>query len=97
MTYFIYNKSGKRGLRLSINRFVQLSHNSHNVQNITVNKTYIRIKNGTVKMVHNNYNTTLCKRSKTLSKTSTKTIGVNFRLGCVILVVAALIVIISSP
>ena len=24
--YFIYNKSGKRGLRLSINRFVQLNH-----------------------------------------------------------------------
>ena len=27
MTYFIYNKSGKRGLCLSINRFVQLNHN----------------------------------------------------------------------
>ena len=27
MTYFIYNKSGKRGLRLSIYRFVQLNHN----------------------------------------------------------------------
>ena len=27
MTYFIYNKSGKRGLRLSINRFVRLNHN----------------------------------------------------------------------
>ena len=47
----------------------------------------------TVKMVHNNYNTTLCKRSKTHSKTSTKTIGANFRLGCVVLVAAALIVI----
>ena len=44
MTYFIYNKSGKRGLRLSINRFVQLNHNYHNVQNINVTKTYIRIK-----------------------------------------------------
>ena len=32
-------------------------------------------------MVHNNYNTTLCMRSKTHSKTSTKTIGANFRLG----------------
>ena len=52
----------------------------------------------TVKMVHNNYNTTLCKRSKTHSKTSssTKTIGANFRLGRVILVAAALIVISSS-
>ena len=30
----------------------------------------------TVKMVHNNYNTTLCKRSKTNSKTSAKTIGI---------------------
>ena len=27
MTYFIYNKSGKRGLHLSINRFRQLNHN----------------------------------------------------------------------
>ncbi len=50
----------------------------------------------TVKMVHNNYNTTLCKRSKTHSKTSTKTIGANVRLGRVILVAAALIVILSS-
>ena len=50
----------------------------------------------TVKMVHNNYNTTLCKRSKTNSKTTTKTIGANFRLGRVILVAAALIVILSS-
>ena len=50
----------------------------------------------TVKMVHNNYNTTLCKRSNTNSKTSTKTIGANFRLGRVILVAAALIVILSS-
>ncbi len=47
-------------------------------------------------MVHNNYNTTLCKRSKTNSKTSTKTVDANFRLGRVILVAAALIVIISS-
>ena len=37
-------KSGKRGLRLSINRFIQLNHNYHNVQNINVTKTYIRIK-----------------------------------------------------
>ena len=44
MTYFIYNKSGKRGLHLSINRFVQLNHNYHNVQNINVTKTYIGIK-----------------------------------------------------
>ena len=44
MTYFIYNKSGKRGLHLSMNRFVQLNHNYHNVQNINVTKTYIRIK-----------------------------------------------------
>ena len=50
----------------------------------------------TVEMVHNNYNTTLCKRSKTNSKTSTKTIGANFRLGRVILVAAVLIVILSS-
>ena len=42
---FIFNKSGKRGLRLSINRFVQPNHNQHNVQNITVTKTYIRTKN----------------------------------------------------
>ena len=50
-----------------------------------------------VKMVHNNYNTTLGKRSKTNSKTSSKTIDANFRLGRGILVAAALIVIISSP
>ena len=50
----------------------------------------------TVKIVHNNYNTTLCKRSKTNSKTSIKTIGANFRLGRVILVAAALIVRLSS-
>ena len=25
--YLIYNKSGKRGLHLSINRFVQVNHN----------------------------------------------------------------------
>ncbi len=43
MTYFIYNKSGKPGLRLSIYRFRQLNHNYHNVQNINVTKTYIRI------------------------------------------------------
>ena len=49
-----------------------------------------------VKIVHNNYNTALCKKSKTNSKTSTNTIGANFRLGCVILVAAALIVILSS-
>ena len=49
-----------------------------------------------VKMVHNNYNTTLYKRSKINSKTSTKTIDANFRLGRVILVTAALIVISSS-
>ena len=30
---------------LSMNRFVQLNHNYHNVQNINVTKTYIRIKN----------------------------------------------------
>ena len=36
MTYLIYNKSGKRGLHMSINRFVQLNHNYHNVQNINV-------------------------------------------------------------
>ena len=50
----------------------------------------------TVKMIHNNYNITLCKRCNTNPKTSTKTIGANFRLGCVILVAAALIVILSS-
>ena len=50
----------------------------------------------TVKIVHNNYSTTLCKRSKTNSKTSIKTIGANFRLGRVILVAAALIVRLSS-
>ena len=50
----------------------------------------------TVKMVHNNYNTTFCKRSKTHSKTSTKTIDANFRLGRVILVAAALILRLSS-
>ena len=50
----------------------------------------------TVKIVHNNYNTTLCKRSKTNSKTSIKTIGAKFRLGRVILVAAALIVRLSS-
>ena len=34
--FFYYNKCGNRGLRLSINRFVQT---------INVSKTYIRIKN----------------------------------------------------
>ena len=47
----------------------------------------------TVKLVHNNYNTRICNRSKTHSETSTKTIGANFRLGRVILVAVALIVI----
>ena len=86
MTYFIYNKSGKRGLRPSINRFRQPNHNKHNVQNINVTKNLHQNKEHapTVKTVHNNYNTTLCKRSKTHSKTSTKTIGANFRLGRVI-------------
>ena len=50
----------------------------------------------TVKMVHNNYNTTFCKKSKTNAKTSTKTINADFCLGRVILVAAALIVISSS-
>ena len=49
---------------------------------ITVAENKVRAP--TVKMVHNNYNTTLCMRSKTLSKTSTETIGANFRLGRVI-------------
>ena len=40
----IYNKRGKRGSRLSINRFVQLNRSQHSVQNINVIKTYIRIK-----------------------------------------------------
>ena len=44
----------------------------------------------TVKLVHNNYNTKLSKRSKTHSKTSAKTNGANFRLGRVILVAAKL-------
>ena len=96
MTYFIYNKSGKRGLRLSINRFVQLNHNYHNVQNINVTKNLYQNKVHAVKMLHSNYNTTLCKKSKTHSKTSTKTNGANFRLGSLILVAAALTVISSS-
>ena len=50
----------------------------------------------TVKMVHNNYNATLCKRSKTNSKTRSKTIDANFRLGRVILVAAALIAVSSN-
>ena len=50
----------------------------------------------TDKMVQNNFNTTLCKRSKTNSKTRIKTIGANFRLGRVTLVAAALIVRLSS-
>ena len=54
---------------------------------LTQNKEYAP----TVKMVHNNYNTTLCKRNKTNTKTSIKTIGANFRLGRVILVATALI------
>ena len=37
-----------------------------------------------VKMVHNNYNTMFCMRSKTHSKTSNKTIGTNFHLGRII-------------
>ena len=61
------------------------------IQTIHQNKVHA----ATVKMVHNNYNTTLCMRSKTHSKTSNKTIGANFRLGRVILVAAALIVILS--
>ena len=83
MTYFIYNKCGKRGLRLSINRFRQLNHKEYNVQNMNVTKNLHqnKVHAPTVKTVHNNYNTTLCKRSKTHSKTSTKTIGANFRLG----------------
>ena len=56
----------------------------------------IKLTSESVKMVHNNYNTTLCKRSKTNSKTNTKTIGANFCLGRVILVAAALIVMLSS-
>ena len=44
----------------------------------------------TVKMVHN-YITTLCMRSKIHSKTSTKTVGANFRLGARYLVAASLI------
>ena len=50
----------------------------------------------TVKMVHNNYNAMLCKTSKTNSKTSTKTIDANFRLGRVILVAAVLIEILKG-
>ena len=92
MNDLIY-KCGKRGLYLSINRFVQLNHNCHNVQNINVTKTWHQnnVHAPTVKMVHNNYNTTLCMKSKTNSKTSTKTIDANFRLGRVILVAASLI------
>ena len=38
----------------------------------------------TVKMVHNNYNTMFCVKSKVHSKTTNKTIGVNFQPGRVI-------------
>ena len=48
---------------------------------IRTTKSQIKVYASTVKMVHNNYNTTFCVRSKTHSKTSTKTIGANFRLG----------------
>ena len=84
MTYFIYNKSEKRGykqIRTTKSQLTQCTkYNSH--QNLHRNKEHAP----TVKMVHNNYNTTLCKRSKTTSKTSTKTIGANIRLGRVIVV-----------
>ena len=85
MTYFIYNKNGKYVLHLYINRFRQLNHNQHNVQNINVTKTHQnKVHAPMVKMVHNNYNTTCCMRSKTHSKTNTITAGANFRLGRVI-------------
>ena len=42
--FYLQQMSGKRGLHLSINRFVQLNHNYHNVQNINVTKAYIKIK-----------------------------------------------------
>ena len=84
MTYFIYNKSGKRGLRLSINRFRQLNHNPMYKILMLPKLTSNKVHAPTVKMLHTNYNTTLCMRSKTHSKTSNKTIGVNFRLGRVI-------------
>ena len=67
--------------------------------NINVTKTYIGIKSTLPRLkwyITDNYNTTLCKRSKTNSKTSIKTIGANFRLGRVTLVAAALIVRLSS-
>ena len=39
MTYFVYNKSGKRGLHLY--KQIHTTKSQHNVQNINVNKTYI--------------------------------------------------------
>ena len=63
---------------------------------MNVTKTYIRIKSTLPQLKWYITITTLCKRSKTNSKTSTKTIGANFRLGRVILVAAAMIVILSS-
>ena len=41
---FYLQQEWKRGLHLSINRFIRLNHNYQNVQNINVTKTYIRIK-----------------------------------------------------
>ena len=62
-------------------------------------KTYIKIKNTLPRLKR--YITIIIQRSvreatETHSKTITKTIGANFRLGRVILVAAALIVISSS-
>ena len=75
--------------------------------NVTLKLTSESVKDlhaPTVKMVHNNYNTynglSVHEKQDTLySKTSTKTIGANFRPGARYLVAASLIksVISSSP
>ena len=99
MTYFIYNKSGKRGLHRSINRFRQLNHNYHNVQNINVSKTYIGIKSTLPRLKW--YITIIIQHSvretRHTQRLTLKQSVRNFRLERVILVAAALIVIISSP
>ena len=84
MTYFIYNQSGKQ-IRTTKSQLL------HNVQNITVTKTYIRIKNTLPRLKW--YITITIQRSvreARQTETSTKTIGANFRLGRVILVAAVL-------
>ena len=78
---FIYIKSGKRGLRPS-HKQIQITQSQLYKILMSIKLTLeSKCTLPRLKWYITNYNTTLCMRSKTHSKTSTKTIGANLSPG----------------